>query len=118
MRLVLPPGPVHDGSTWEHATSSHDPEIVTDPQKTVRFASLVHQLPAGGLMNGQHYQEYFSPTAAGPDQVQEEDWQDRLRRLQQLIGELLVKNQQLRMSLESTKALIGETRVIGNTQIS
>jgi hypothetical protein len=80
--------------------------------------TLVHQLPAGGLMKAQQYQGYFVPAPAGPDYVQEDDWQDRLRSLQQLIGELLIKNQQLRMSLESTRALIGETRVAGNTPIS
>jgi hypothetical protein len=83
-----------------------------------QVASLVHQLAAGGLMSAQQHQGFFTPAPAGPDQVQEEDWQDRLRSLQQLIGELLMKNQQLRMSLESTKALVGETRLTGSTPIS
>jgi hypothetical protein len=34
----------------------------------------------------------------------EEEWQDRLRSLQQWICELLIKNQQLRMSLELATA--------------
>jgi len=39
-----------------------------------------------------------------PDQTREEEWQERLRCAQQWICELLIKNQQLRMSLESAKA--------------
>ena len=69
-------------------------------------------------MKAQQNEGYFVPAPAGPDHLQEEDWHERLRSLQQLIGELLVKNQQLRMSLESTKALIGDTRVAVNTPIS
>ena len=39
-----------------------------------------------------------------PDPGLEEQWQDRLRILQQWICELLFKNQQLRMSLEAALA--------------
>lgn len=38
-----------------------------------------------------------------PGQVLEEEWQERLRFLEQWVCELLIKNQQLRMSLESAK---------------
>ena len=34
-----------------------------------------------------------------PGQGREEEWQQRLRRLQELVAELLIRNQQLRMSL-------------------
>lgn len=39
-----------------------------------------------------------------PNWELEEEWQDRLRSLQQWICELLIKNQQLRMSLELATA--------------
>jgi hypothetical protein len=53
------------------------------------------------------YPESFAQEPAGatlPDQVREEEWQERLRCAQQWVCELLIKNQQLRMSLESAKA--------------
>ena len=52
-------------------------------------------------------QEPFAHAPAGitlPDQVREEEWRERLRCAQQWICELLIKNQQLRMSLESATA--------------
>jgi hypothetical protein len=45
-----------------------------------------------------------------PYQRLEEEWQDRLRSLQQWICELLLKNQQLRMLLESAEAPEGGDR--------
>ena len=45
-----------------------------------------------------------------PYQRREEEWQDRLRSLQQRICELLLKNQQLRMLLESAEAPEGGDR--------
>ena len=42
--------------------------------------------------------QYEEPTQ-GPD-----DWQDHLRSLQQWVCELLIKNQELRMALESATA--------------
>ena len=45
------------------------------------------------------------PTYEPPDQEREEDGQDLVNRLQQWICELLIKNQQLRMSLQSATAL-------------
>ncbi len=70
----------------------------------------------------QQYQEPFAQAHAGtiermqrlrgasvaglrheqPDQGLEEEWDERLRSLQRCICELLIKNQQLRMALEST----------------
>jgi hypothetical protein len=78
----------------------------------------------GDVMAAQQRQEPFTQAPAGPiapvqrltgapveglrheqpGQGLEEEWQDRLRSLQQLICELLIKNQQLRMSLELAKA--------------
>jgi hypothetical protein len=73
-------------------------------------------------MAAQPYQEPFAQAHAGtlepvqrlrsasvagrrheqPDQRVEEQWHERLRSLQRCICELLIKNQQLRMALEST----------------
>ena len=65
----------------------------------------------------QPYQEPFAQAHAGtieamqglrgasvaePDQGLEEEWHERLRSLQRCVCELLLKNQQLRMALEST----------------
>jgi hypothetical protein len=76
----------------------------------------------GGVMAAQQYQEPFVQAHAGaiepvqrlrgasvaglrheqPDQGPEEEWHERFRSLQRCICELLIKNQQLRMALEST----------------
>jgi hypothetical protein len=70
----------------------------------------------GDVMTGQQSEESFTRAAiAGlrceqPDQGSErgfeEEWQRSLRSLQQFICELLLKNQQLRMSLEAALAQI------------
>jgi hypothetical protein len=64
---------------------------------------------SGDVMAAHQHQEPFA-RAPGPwpeqrSLVLEDEWQERLRYLEQWICELLIKNQQLRMSLESVKAL-------------
>jgi hypothetical protein len=76
----------------------------------------------GGVMAAQQYQEPFTQAPAGsiepvqrlriasvaglrceqPYQGTEEEWHERWRSLQRCICELLIKNQQLRMALQST----------------
>ena len=53
------------------------------------------QRPASGVIAGSQYEE----PARGP-----EEWQDHLRSLEQWVCELLIKNQELRMALESATA--------------
>jgi hypothetical protein len=55
-------------------------------------------------MTAQDHQKPFAKAYDELDQGSEEQWQDRLPFLQQLIRELLITNQQLRMSLESAMA--------------
>jgi hypothetical protein len=62
-------------------------------------------------------QESFAQAAAGstlPDRVREEEWQERLKCAQQWICDLLIKNQQLRMSLESARARERGDRYVRN----
>ena len=53
-------------------------------------------------------QRMTSQVVAGPQHEEPargpEDWQDHLRSLQQCVCELLIKNQELRMALESAMA--------------
>jgi hypothetical protein len=75
----------------------------------------------GGVMDSEQRQKPFGETTAGSNtllqrlasrviagpQYEEpargpEEWQDHLRSLEQWVCELLIKNQQLRMALEST----------------
>ena len=91
----------------------------------------------GDVMAAQQRQEPFAQALAGPlapvergtsatvagaraeqpEKVSEEEWQERLRGLQQLICELLIKNEQLRISLESAKGPERENRIAVNTDI-
>jgi hypothetical protein len=43
-----------------------------------------------------------------PDPVNEREWQARLTRLEQLVCELLIENQRLRMSIASTESSLEE----------
>jgi hypothetical protein len=52
------------------------------------------------LVNAPSVRPRYEQTDPGP-----EEWQDRLRTLQQWVCELLIKNQQLRMSLELARAM-------------
>jgi hypothetical protein len=56
---------------------------------------------ASRIIAGPQYEE----PARGP-----EEWQDDLRSLQQWVCELLIKNQKLRMALESATAQAEETQ--------
>jgi hypothetical protein len=71
----------------------------------------------GEVIAVHQYQEYFAQAAAGstlPDRVREEEWQERLKCAQQWICDLLIKNQQLRMSLESARARERGDRYVRN----
>ena len=64
----------------------------------------------------QHHESFAQPAAGStlPDRVREEEWQERLRCAQQWICDLLIKNQQLRMSLESARARERGDRYVRN----
>jgi len=71
----------------------------------------------GDVIAVHQHQESFAQAAAGstlPDRVREEEWQERLRCAQQWICDLLIKNQQLRMSLESARARERGDRYVRN----
>jgi hypothetical protein len=76
-------------------------DIVTTQQRQKLFG----QTPSDTIAS---LQRLMSAPISGrheqPDPGLEEQWQDRLRILQQWICELLFKNQQLRMSLETALA--------------
>ena len=64
-------------------------------------------------MSAHHYHEPFAEALAGPEELPEEG-EDRLRCL---IRELLIKNQQLRMLLESAKAAVRRDQDDWNLQM-
>ena len=55
--------------------------------------------------------------AEQPEKAADEEWRERLKSLQQLICELLIKNQQLRSVLESAKGPEREDRIGANLDI-
>jgi hypothetical protein len=61
------------------------------------------QAPRGTISTGQHLTSspFASPPQEGPCLSPGEGLQEESRRLQQIVRELLIKNQQLRMMLES-----------------
>jgi hypothetical protein len=69
-----------------HAFSSKDPRIDLTSTRPNKHSTLTVPSKAG-LQNDER------------DHEREEDWQQRLRSLQECICELLIQNQQLRMSL-------------------
>ena len=105
--VAAKPGPLH---SCDHAESAS--------------AVLQHRSVSGDVMTSLQPQECFAQAHGGPvprlqrstntsvagsrfeqpNQQLEEEWQDRLRSLQRWICELLIKNQQLRMSLELATA--------------
>ena len=69
------------------------------PNSTVRFITPL-QRPASRLTAGPEEE-----LTRGP-----EEWQDQMKRLQQWVCELLIKNQELRLALASTMAQEKEKR--------
>jgi hypothetical protein len=60
-----------------------------------------NQVPRGTISTEQDLTSFGSPLHEGPCLSPGEGLQEQLRRLQQCVRELLIKNQQLRMLLES-----------------
>ena len=71
---------------------------------------LFEQSPRGAISTVQHLTSspFASPLHGDPCQSPEEGLQEQLRRLQQCVRELLIKNQQLRMLLESANESPGQ----------
>jgi hypothetical protein len=61
----------------------------------------IKQAPRGTISTEQYLTSSASPLHEGPCLSPGEGLQEQLRRLQQCVRELLIKNQQLRMLLES-----------------
>jgi hypothetical protein len=63
------------------------------------------EAPRGGISTEQHLTSspFASPLHEGPCLSPGEGLQEQLRRLQECVHELLIKNQQLRKLLQSTK---------------
>jgi hypothetical protein len=71
----------------------------------------------GGAMR---FEEQNEPSAQAHDRPNalSEEWQDRLKSLEQWVCELLVKNQKLRMSLQSVISAEREGQDIGSIRDS
>ena len=68
------------------------------------------EAPRGGISTEQHLTSspFASPLHEGPCLSPGEGLQEQLRRLQECVHELLIKNQQLRKLLQSTKESRGQ----------